>query len=130
MYSIEEWACIFRDAAVAGDIEFIEKIIASLRPVIREGRWRLPYSKEDFALAIYWHGFHPVGLENKVPPLKHWSDKAACEFVKFATGNDKLERSNYQMHKSRFELHSEKPLLVSYADYASDGTTERLTCSR
>jgi hypothetical protein len=67
MYSIEEWACIFRDAAVAGDIEFIEKIIASLRPVIRGGRWQLPFSKEYIALAIYWSGFHAVGF----PPLKH-----------------------------------------------------------
>jgi hypothetical protein len=130
MFSLEEWACIFPDAVVAGDTDFIQEITASLRPVICKGKWQLPFSKEYLALAIYWHGFRAVGLENKVPPLKHWSDKAACEFVKFATGNDKLELSNYQMHKSRFELHSEKPLLVSYADYASDGTTERLTCSR
>ena len=130
MYSFEEWACIFPDAAAAGDTEFIEEIIAFLRPVILEGRWRLPFSKEYLALAIYWHGFHAVGLENKVPPLKHWSDKAAWQFVKFATGNDKLDLSNYQIHKARFELHSEKPVLVGFADYCTDGTIERLTCRR
>jgi hypothetical protein len=32
MYELEEWACIFPDAAIAGDTEFIEKVIASLRP--------------------------------------------------------------------------------------------------
>ena len=130
MYSLEEWSCIFPDAVAAGDTEFIEEIIASLRPVILEGRWRLRFSKEYLALAIYWHGFHAVGLENKVPPLKHWSDKAAWQFVKFATGNDKLELSNYQQHKAGFELHSEKPVLVGFADYSSDGTIKRLTYRR
>ena len=38
----------------------------------------------------------------------------------FATGNDKLELSNYQIHKARFELHSEKPVLVGFADYSSE----------
>jgi hypothetical protein len=129
MYSLEEWACIFSDAAAAGDTEFIEDLIASHR-LILEGRWRLPFSKEYLALAIYWHGFQAVNLENKVPPLKHWSNKAAWQFVKFAAGNDKLELGNYQMHKARFELHSEKPVLVGFADYSSNGTMERLTCCR
>jgi hypothetical protein len=130
LYSLEEWACIFPDAAAAGDTEFIEEIITSLRAQILGGRWRLQFSKEYVALAKYWHGFHAFGLETKVPPLKHWSDKAAWQFVKFATGNDNLELSNYQIHKSRFELHSEKPVLVGFADYSSNGTVERLTCRR
>lgn len=29
LWPLEEWACIFRDAALAGDVEFIKEIIAA-----------------------------------------------------------------------------------------------------
>ena len=50
----------------------------------------------------YWHNFDFDGLARSVPGLKHWSDKAACEFVRFRTSCD-LEAKNYQRYKR--ELH-------------------------
>jgi hypothetical protein len=121
---LEEWACIFPDAAAAGDTKFIRDIVASHR------RGPKPLSDEYGALCIFWHGFCGAGCEGNIPPLKFWSDKAAWQFVQFVTGNNKLTLKNYQQHKTRCGLHSEKPVLVTFADYSNEHAIERLVCRR
>ena len=81
-------------------------------------------------LSFFWHGFHAVNLEAKVPPLKYWSDKAAWQFVQFATGNDELTLKNYQQHKTRCGLRREKPVLVTFAEYSNESSIARLVCRR
>ena len=124
IYPLEEWSCIFPDAAAAGDTSFIEELVASHR------RERRPLSKEYSTLFIFWHGFDAIGYEGKVPPLKYWSDKAAWQFVQFATGNDELTLKNYQQHKTRCGLHNEKPVLVTFADFSNESSIARLVCRR
>jgi hypothetical protein len=81
-YPLEEWATIFPDAALAGDYDFIKRTVA---------RCTDPHAVLDFqysAIALSWHGFEWLALASRVPALKHWSDKPACEFVRFMSGGD------------------------------------------
>ncbi len=80
-------------------------------------------------IAGYWHDFNLDGLARSVPGLKHWSDKAACEFVRFRSRSD-LKIGNYQNYKKELQLHSEKPTLVSQAEWVHDGELDELRCSR
>src|SRR5439155_26386587 len=79
-YPLEEWAMIFPDAALAGDYDFIKRVVA---------RCTDPHAVLDFqysVIALSWYGFEWLALASRVPALKHWSDKAACEFVRFMSG--------------------------------------------
>jgi hypothetical protein len=123
-YPLEEWATIFPDAALAGDHEFINEIVA------RHTQGARPVLDTRFSsIAFYWYGFDLLGKAEKIPPLKHWSDKAACEFVGFISG-ESLTVSTYQQRKKRLGLHSEKPTLVTWAEHTHDGKIHRLVCKR
>jgi hypothetical protein len=123
-YPLEEWATIFPDAALAGDHEFIKEIVA------RHTQDARPLLDTRFtSIAFYWYGFDLLGEAKKIPPLKHWSDKAACEFVGFISG-ESLKVSTYQQRKKRLGLYSEKPTLVTWAEHTHDGKIHRLVCQR
>jgi hypothetical protein len=123
-YPLEEWATIFPDAALAGDHEFINEIVA------RHTQDARPLLDTRFtSIAFYWYGFDLLGKAENIPPLKHWSDKAACEFVGFISG-ESLTVSTYQQRKKRLGLHSEKPTLVTWAEHTHDGKIHRLACQR
>jgi hypothetical protein len=123
-YPLEEWATIFPDAALAGDHEFIKEIVA------RHTQDARPLLDTRFtSIAFYWYGFDLLGKAEKIPPLKHWSDKAACEFVGFISG-ESLTVSTYQQRKKRLGLHSEKPTLITWAEHTQDGKIHHLVCKR
>ena len=123
-YPLEEWATIFPDAALAGDYEFIKEIVA------RYAEGARPMLDARFtSIALYWYGFDLLEKAKKIPPLKHWSDKAACEFVGFISG-ESLTVSTYQQRKKRLGLHSEKPTLVTWAEHTHDSKTHCLVCKR
>ena len=125
MLPFEEWACIFPDAAMAEDYDFVLRITAAHRdgPPITAFRGHCDW------IARCWDSFQILGLARKVPALKNWSDKAACEFVGFISG-ERIKISKYQKCKQRLGLHSEKPTLVTFAGYTRDGRIHRLTCKR
>ena len=78
-YPLEEWATIFPDAALAKDYDFIKRIVDQfVEPPV--------YDICYWAIAFSWDGFECFGLPNQVPPLKHWRDKAACEYVSWKIG--------------------------------------------
>jgi hypothetical protein len=130
--TFEEWACIFPDAAAAGDYDFIIRIVEGFRE-----RRRLGDRDEWETIIAHWN----VGLIDGVPPLKHWTDQAACEFVRFIEGAkgslrmilSHIERhralNNYQQRKSRHSCHCEKPTLVNRAYYTREDEVRRLCCS-
>jgi len=108
LYPLEEWAMIFPDAALAGDCDFIIRVV---------DRCKNPPKALDSInslIAVSWHGFEQLKLADRVPPLKYWSDQAACEFVSFMMGKD-IALTTYKNRKSDLRLHSEKPTLVSEA---------------
>jgi hypothetical protein len=121
LYPLEEWACIFPAAALAGDQTFIEAILA------RSERDKL-LDNADIAIAIYWYGC-PWRYPDDIPPLRHWSDKAACEFVAFITG-ERVSVQAYKMRKSRLGLTSTKPTVVGFAEYNYSRQIHCLTCKR
>jgi hypothetical protein len=119
MWPLEEWACIFRDAALAGDTDFIEKILAL------HGTGPQSLDHIDAVTVVNWNGTH----ENTVPPLKYWSDQAACEFVCFVTSED-LKLPAYKKRKQRLGLRSDKPVLVTFAECSQRNGKRLLSCSR
>ncbi len=119
MHPLEEWACIFPEAVLAGDTDFIEKIIAS------HARGPRALDNIDAMFAANWYSMH----ENTVPPLAYWSDKAACEFICFVTGEN-LKLSAYKKRKQRLELRSRKPVLVTFAECAQRNDQRLLSCTR
>jgi hypothetical protein len=134
MLPLEEWACIFPDAAMAEDYDFILRITAAHR----DGPTSTAFRGHCGWIARCWDSFEILGLERQVPALKHWSDKAACEFVGFISG-ERIRISSqaanaalakYQKCKQRLGCHSEKPTLVTFAKYTRDGRVHRLTCNR
>ena len=119
-YPLEECATIFPDAALAGDYDFIKRIV---------DRWTepVPLDLQYLAIAFFWHGFESVGLGGQVPPLRHWSDKAACEFVSFICG-ESLSIHAYKACKKKLGLRSDKPKLVTFATYTRRGKGHLLHC--
>lgn len=122
-YPLEEWSGIFPDATLAGQVNFIKDIIAGHSHAPSETN--LP----GLRVALFWRGFEPIGFGDVVPPLRHWSDKSACEFDNFFSKQE-LKLSNYQARKSRFGLRSQAPTLVTYAEYKCNGKTHLLNCER
>jgi hypothetical protein len=127
LYPLHEWACIFPDAAAAGDHQFITEMVEAAV----SGKYTPPAKLDGYYghIAGYWHDFNLDGLARSVPGLKHWSEKAACEFVSFRSRHD-LELRNYRHYKKGLQLHSEKPTLVSRAEYVHDGELHELRCRR
>jgi len=119
MWPLEEWVCIFPEAALAGDTDFIEKILAL------HGNGPRSLDHIDAVIAVNWNGTH----ENTVPPLKYWSDQAACEFVCFFTSED-LKLPAYKKRKQRLGLRSKKPVLVTFAECSQRNGKLLLSCSR
>jgi hypothetical protein len=128
LFAFEEWACIFPDAALAGDYDFIERIVARFRD---PRAWPLE-DKDLLSIGLYWDSFKALGSADMIPPLKHWKDRAACEFVRFITRtrDHELTLAAYQKRKSRLRLHSKKPTLVTGARYICEGDTHSLKCWR
>jgi hypothetical protein len=119
MWPLEEWVCIFPEAALAGDTDFIEKILAL------HGTGPQSLDHIDAVIVLNWNGTH----EDTVPPLKYWSDQAACEFVCFFTSED-LKLLAYKKRKQRLGLRSEKPVLVTFAECSQRNEKRLLSCSR
>ena len=127
MFSLEEWACVFPDVALAGDRDFIEQIVKQFGKTPPD--WT--NDRDIKSIGVFWHGFELLDTADTIPPLKHWSRKAACEFVRFFNGDDKLSLTAYKERKTRLRLHSEKPKLVTWAEYTRKGSdTHRLVCKR
>lgn len=136
MWPLEEWACIFPNAVLAGDFEFIDKI----RDSYKEKRSIFSALGRDTHLALCWHNSVLLSTSGeKVPALKHWSDRAQCEYDRFARGDNKLnlitdEKQKkigaYRKRKSRLGGHNEPPVLVRGARYTRDGNIHRLHCWR
>lgn len=124
LYPLEEWATIFPDAALVKDYDFINRIIARFTetPQVLD----LQYG----GIAFSWPGFEWLGLANRVPPLKHWSDKAACEFVAWWIGNKEFTINAYKARKKKLGLRSEKPKLVTFAEYTRLDKKHLLHCER
>jgi len=133
LYPLEEWACIFPAALLARDEAFIQEItnIRSQSDTVL-----------DLAIAIYWYSWprqdrHHVGLgqaglpslPNDIPPLMHWSNKAACEFVTYRTGKE-ISPEVHKKQQSNFGLRIAKPTIVGSANYKYDGQIHSLTCER
>jgi len=117
----EEWEPIFQYAALAGDLDFIDRSVVRYReePTLADDR-------DIYEIVTHWH----VGPAQKIPPLKYWSDKTACEFIQFKSGKHSTLNA-YKLRKSRIDFHSEKPTLVSFADLKyEEGGTRRLACKR
>jgi len=126
LFTFEECACMFPDAALAGDYDFIERTVT---------RYRQPDPLEDRdvrSMGLYWYGFEALGAADVIPPLRQWSDKAQCEFVRWHNGpqDDKLKLGAYRERKTRLGLHSEKPTLVTWAEYIREGDRHCLMCKR
>jgi hypothetical protein len=121
-YTLEEWATIFPDAALAGDYDFIRRIV---------GKWTEPPAIDlrYWVIACFWHGFESVGLGNRVPPLKHWSNKAARELVAFWCA-EPISVDAYKALKKKMGRRSEKPKLVTFATYTRRGKEHLLHCER
>jgi hypothetical protein len=121
MVPIEEWAYIFQYAALMDDLDFIGRSVARYRekPTLADDR-------DIYEIVTHWH----LGPAQKIPPLKYWSDKAACEFIQFKSGKHSTLNA-YKLRKSRIDFHSEKLTLVSFADLKyEEGGTRRLACKR
>jgi hypothetical protein len=129
-FSFEECACIFPDAALADDHNFIQRIVERYR----NRRPFDPFEDRDVrTIGLYWHGFKLDGAAERIlppPPLKHWSDRAACEFVRFKEGNDKVSLGAYKERKKRARHHSERLTLVTGARYTREGGSHCLKCWR
>ena len=127
LWSLEEWACIFRDAALAGDVEFIKKIIAA-----HEAQ-RSPLddlTDREMFLALSWERLiQRSSSGDMVPPTKYWSDMAARELVRWRFGlPEAWSLGAYQQLKRRLGLHKEKATFVASANYLREGNTHRLSC--
>jgi len=128
LFPLEEWATIFPDAALAGDYDFIERIVQrfkekDVRPLFR--------SPECQIIALFWHGFEYLGAVEFIPPLKNWTDKAACEFIRFMSPDNRaFDVRRYKQWKSDLGLKRERPTLVSEAEYEQRGATHTLKCRR
>jgi hypothetical protein len=122
-YPLEEWATIFPDAALAGDYDFIKRIV---------DQWTepAPLDLQYWAIAFFWNGFESVGLASRVPPLKYWRDKAACEFVSWKCRGDSISIDAYKACKKKLGLRSGKPKLVTFAEYTRQRKDYRLYCER
>jgi hypothetical protein len=127
LWPLEEWACIFPDAALAGDIEFIKKVIAAHEAEPN------PFSilnDRETILAATWSSSVLLSTSgDMVPPTKYFSDSAARELVRwsFADGEG-WSLGAYQQLKKRLGLHKEKPTFVTWATYRREGNTHRLSC--
>ena len=124
-FPLEEWATVFPDAALAGDLDFIQEIVRRFKGK-DDG---LHLATDYLPLAFYWHEFPGAA---QVPPLKHWRDKAACEFIRFFTGKSvqALTIERYKRLKRKLGLHIEKPILVSWTEYKRSGMEHVLTARR
>jgi hypothetical protein len=121
LFPIEEWAYIFQYAALMDDLDFTGRSVARYRE-----RPTLADDRDIYEFVTHWH----IGPAQKIPPLKYWSDKAACEFIQFKSGKHSTLNA-YKLRKSRIDFHREKPTLVSYADLKyEEGGTRRLACKR
>jgi hypothetical protein len=117
----EAWAYIFQYAALMEDFDFIERSVARYRE-----KPSLADDRDICEIVTHWY----VGPAERIPPLKYWSDKAACEFIHFKSGKNS-SLSAYKVRKSRIDFHSEKPTLVSVAELKyEEGGTRRLACRR
>ena len=117
----EEWSTIFQYAALAGDYDFIERSVARYRE-----KQTLFDDRDIYEIGTHWH----FGPAERIPPLKYWSDKAACEFIQFISG-ERSTLNAYKLRKSRIGFHSEKPTLVSFAELKyGEGGTRRLFSKR
>jgi len=122
LFPFEEWTCVFPIAALAKDFDFIRRI----NEAYEQKLWpRL--DAENSLIVLAWHGFEIFGVAHKSPPLKRWSDQAACEFVNLMT-DGKLKINAYQQRKSSLSYYSQNPKLVTYAEISQDGT--HLSCQR
>jgi hypothetical protein len=123
-YPLEEWATIFPDAALAGDYDFVKRVVdrCTEPPQVLD----LQY----WGIAFSWPGFEWLGLANRVPPLKHWRDKAACEFAAWWSGDDSITIDAYKARKKKLGLRSEKLKLVMSAKYTRRGKLHLLVCER
>jgi len=129
LWPLEEWACVFPDAALAGDIEFIKKIIASHEQRNVYGVYS-ELKDHDTDLAACWHNSVLLSASgDEVPALKYWSDKAACEFVAWQCG-DSISMDAYKARKNNLRLHSERPKLVTFANYTRRDKKHLLYCER
>ena len=126
LFTIEEWARIFPDAARADDYDFIDRSVRSFR---KQQPSRLE-NRDIRSIGFFWHGFQMLGIGDMIPPLKHWSDRAACEWVRFYLREHTLKLVAYKQRKSRTRLHSEKPTLVTGARYVCEGDAHILKCWR
>ena len=111
-YPLEEWATIFPDAALAGDHDFIKRIVDGFTEAS-------PIRLHCWIIAFSWHGFEWRGLSKQVPPLKHWCDKAACEFVSWMS-SDPISINAYKAYKKKLGLRREQPTLVAFAECKKD----------
>jgi len=119
LYPLEEWAMIFPDAALAGDHDFIKQVVERCSNPPRA------LDLENTVVAVSWHGFEWLGISKQAPPLRHWSDQAAREFVTFTCGKELTEPA-YKNRKNDMRLRSNKPTLVSFAEIKND----QLICKR
>jgi len=126
MIDPEELPRIFPDAISSRDYDAVKRMLDKHREKPPSTLLPFPYRQ----IAFYWRGFHLLGLAREVPPLEHWSDKAACEIVRFISGGARLELSNYQKCKSILGCHRENPTLISRAELTRDGGLHRLECWR
>jgi hypothetical protein len=117
---LEEWACIFPDAVLAGDLKFSHEVTKAHRSRCIKP----PFDRVDLTIMMPWHGF--TWRDKELPPLKYWSDQAACDCVGFLSGKS-LSISAYKHRKNRLGLHSEKPTLVTTAIYNCVDGVHRLT---
>jgi hypothetical protein len=122
-FTFEEWACVFPDAAQALDYEFINRSVERFRE--HHSAPSRPISPVR-SIGIYWHGFEQLRLSDVIPGLKHWSDRAALQWVRFFEGSDKLSLLGYKKWKSRMRCHSEKPKIIAWARYTREGDTHCL----
>jgi hypothetical protein len=122
-FSLKEWEGIFLDAFQADDYDFVRRVI---------GRHQRPPSlgggdARDASIICFWESFQAADLDEKVPPLKYWRDKAVAEFIRFITGERSLELSAYQQRKKRAGLKSEKRKFVNWANYTVNDQIHELT---
>jgi hypothetical protein len=117
----DAWAYIFQYAALMEDFDFINRSVARYRD-----KPSLADDRDIYEIVTHWH----VGPADRIPPLKYWSDKAACEFIQFKSGKYSTLNA-YKVRKTRIDFHREKPTLVSVAELKSEeGGTRRLACRR
>jgi hypothetical protein len=120
LFEFEECACIFPDAALAGDYDFIERCVARFRE-------QEPLKDQDACtIGLFWDSFGVLRAADVIPGLKHWSDRGAWELYRFISDAEKVSLEAYKQRKSRSRLHSERLKLVDWARLTRQDSTLRL----